>query len=429
MNIDNDSSAKTDEQPSTDESDSLTFIQNLSQTSSWSAYEKKGEILLEDINTALSLLSNGRTSPLKYQVRTDIASLHPSSQRMLKRKATTAIDALMDCLAPVQANIPMELKSEFLKDIEVGECNILSWNQHLIHCANQNRCRQTLLGSLKKEVFIIMDWAMKFCPYHLGENCLTAGDMKNAIDALGGVMGCQAAHVQINSEVAAEATKFKNTWKGITRISNIQLRGRQVIAYKAYEVGSGNVMSEEHTKKISHSPLSSTELVVLVDFVVPKKQAGNISYKAHDLVHNVTVEMPLEINNNETIQPSSDVFSFIEPGFPRVFQTYSGLESHIILGNHQFKLNQCSAYDNMKWKESCLNIAEHATVSRDSQLTLGTPSSGIGWTIKKERKNQRFTENVKTYLRAMFNTGEQSGRKSNAEDVSRNMRVCRNENG
>ncbi|XP_052083364.1 uncharacterized protein LOC127720683 [Mytilus californianus] len=106
---DDDSSAKTDAQPSTAETDSMTFSQDLSQTSSWSTDEKKGEILLDDVNTALSLLSNGKISPLKYQVRTDIASLHPSSKRMLKRKATTAIEALMDCLAPGQASELTEL--------------------------------------------------------------------------------------------------------------------------------------------------------------------------------------------------------------------------------------------------------------------------------------------------------------------------------
>lgn len=192
-------------------------------------------------------------------------------------------------------------------------------------------------------------------------------------------------------------------------------------------------MSEEQLKKICPSPLSATEIVVISDFVVPKKEAGSITFKAHDLVTDtIAVELPVDSNHNETMQPlSNSIFTCIEPCCSRVFQTYSGLESHILLGNHQIKLNRISTYDNIKikWKESCLNIAEHATVSRDSKLTPGSPSSDMGWAIKKDRKNQRFTENVKTYLRAIFNAGEQSGRKSNADDVSRNMRVCRDENG
>ncbi|XP_063436491.1 uncharacterized protein LOC134717922 [Mytilus trossulus] len=266
-----------------------------------------------------------------------------------------------------------------------------------------------------------------------GNNVKTAGDMKNAIDSLGCVMGCQSSHVQINSQVAGEANKIKNTWKGISKISNIELREKQIIAFKAFGVGCGNVMSEEQLKKICPSQLSATEIVLISDFVVPKKEAGSITYKAHDLVTDtIAVELPVDSNHNETMQPlSNSIFTCIEPCCSRVFQTYSGLESHILLGNHQIKLNRISTYDNIKikWKESCLNIAEHATVSRDSKLTPGSPSSDMGWAIKKDRKSHRFTENVKTYLRAIFNAGEQSGRKSNADDVSRNMRVCRDENG
>jgi hypothetical protein len=48
--------------------------------------------------------------------------------------------------------------------------------------------------------------------------------MKEAIDAVEGVMGCQAAYVELNSKVAAEAVNIKTKWKGITKISNIELR-------------------------------------------------------------------------------------------------------------------------------------------------------------------------------------------------------------
>jgi hypothetical protein len=64
----------------------------------------------------------------------------------------------------------MELKSELLKDIEIAECSILSWKQHLIRSVNQDRCRQDLLQNLKNdEVLIIMDWAMKFLPLSFRE--------------------------------------------------------------------------------------------------------------------------------------------------------------------------------------------------------------------------------------------------------------------
>lgn len=52
----------------------------------------------------------------------------------------------------------------------------------------------------------------------------TAQDMKDAIDSMKGVVGCKAVLVQINSKSADEASTIKTVWKGITRISNIELR-------------------------------------------------------------------------------------------------------------------------------------------------------------------------------------------------------------
>jgi predicted site-specific integrase-resolvase len=41
----------------------------------------------------------------------------------------------------------------------------------------------------------------------------------------------------------------------------------------------------------------------------------------------------------------------------------------------------------MKWKDSCLNTAEHSIESRASQLTEDKSSLEIGWVLKKERKS------------------------------------------
>ncbi|XP_071150629.1 uncharacterized protein [Mytilus edulis] len=87
-----DSQEKTDSEPPSI---------NSSQASSWSI-EDNNDIPLENINTALSLLSNGKFSPVKHKIRNDIDSLQPSSRRALKRKATSAVEALLESLAPGQ---------------------------------------------------------------------------------------------------------------------------------------------------------------------------------------------------------------------------------------------------------------------------------------------------------------------------------------
>ncbi|CAG2210475.1 unnamed protein product [Mytilus edulis] len=573
---DDDCSAKTETQPSTAETASMTFSQDLPQTSSWSTDEKKRDIILNDVNTALSLLSNGKMSPLKYQVRTDIASLHPSSkrsqvpkqikqnrQRLPQWKVAHALDffcnplfhqvssygtkemklntgekilipevvrtvchanlvhmyqafckeadvdplsrssffeilrvcpaskrtslrgldniatdgsTTFDTLDEVKKQLKLYLTDpEVQNDLEKTEQDLHSFKLYIktdfklhtsladqcpFHCIMfalsepkdqtlQNKCTHShnmvcdrydesnlkhrtythifdqvkqdwfavvsvlehTLNTVKKQLSVLQQLTTEvimqvviiveipgyplmefqkeldifvlgitikrydfseaqdgksYCDAkiaHLrckirqyvssGNNVKTAGDMKNAIDSLGGVMGCQSAHVQINSQVAGKANKIKNTWKGISKISNIELREKQIIAFKAFGVGCGNVMSEEQLKRS----------------VLPHcLQQKSLSW----------LTLLYQKSRKHYLQ---------SPGF------------------------------------------EHATVSRDTKLTPGTPSSDMGWAIKKERKNQRFTENLKTYLRAIFNAGEQSGRKSNADDVSRNMRVCRDENG
>ena len=88
----------------------------------------------------------------------------------------------------------------------------------------------------------------------------------------------------------------------------------------------------------------------------------------------------------------------------KVVQSFSGFENHILLGNHKFVMNKCSTYDTIKnkWKESCTSIAEHSLLLRESPVVLGAPIVEMGWALKKERKKQCCTENVKVYLRGIF---------------------------
>lgn len=65
----------------------------------------------------------------------------------------------------------------------------------------------------------------KIRQYISGDNNVrTAQDMKDAKDSMKGVVGYQAVLVQINSKSADEASAIKTVWKGITKISNIELR-------------------------------------------------------------------------------------------------------------------------------------------------------------------------------------------------------------
>ena len=115
---------------------------------------------------------------------------------------------------------------------------------------------------------------------------------------------------------------------------------------------------------------------------------------------------------------------------PPSISKLSVLESHLLVGKHR-QINQSPTFDKIKleWKESCHTMTEHSLLSRGSSLEIGYPSSPMGWALKEDRRNVRFNEKVKAYLKGIFEAGERSGRKANALDISRNMRVCLDDDG
>jgi hypothetical protein len=86
---------------------------------------------------------------MKYIVRTDIALLHPSSRRMLKRKASTAIEALMECLAPGQGSKLIELISE--KKSETPVPDITTTILKLYKNTNDHNMKKQQLSILAKD--------------------------------------------------------------------------------------------------------------------------------------------------------------------------------------------------------------------------------------------------------------------------------------
>ena len=146
-----------------------------------------------------------------------------------------------------------------------------------------------------------------------------------------------------------------------------------------------------------------------------------------------SLEESSDCNDGEEVIEShtSTTFPCIEAGCSRLFQTYRGLESHILLGKHPISLHQRSVYDDVRlqWRDSCHSITEHSISSRQAAFVEGSSETPMGWALKKDRKNARFPNHVKIYLKAVFDAGENSGRKLSAADVAKNMRVCRDDEG
>ncbi|VDI38005.1 Hypothetical predicted protein [Mytilus galloprovincialis] len=243
-----------------------------------------------------------------------------------------------------------------------------------------------------------------------GSDVLTASDMKMAIDKHGGVTSCQAAYVAVDPNSLVK--KITCPIKAITKISNVRFNNDDTItAWKAFEIGNG--------KKISiNSTLNDVELNVDVhaNFTIPTQPDGIIKKPT----------MPKQTDSE------SFNISCPEIGCILYFESYSDMNNHCLLGNHEHQDHKGSTFNDIKlrWKESCFNLTEDTIKFRcETGLKQGSNEQIMGWALKKERKVVRFSDNVKSYLSNIFEEGERSGIKANPLTVVRNMRVARDENG
>ena len=53
----------------------------------------------------------------------------------------------------------------------------------------------------------------------------------------------------------------------------------------------------------------------------------------------------------------------------------------------------------------------------------------MGWALKSSPRKVRFTQEQKNFLDLKYNLGEQTGKKSSGEDVARQMRRVRGQDG
>lgn len=78
-------------------------------------------------------------------------------------------------------------------------------------------------------------------------------------------------------------------------------------------------------------------------------------------------------------------------------------------------IRHCEEKNN--WTDMCINLNSDQTVII-SDRAQETVTSSMGWALKKETRQCRFTSNVKYYLNEIFHDDEISNRKASLVDVS-----------
>ena len=227
---------------------------------------------------------------------------------------------------------------------------------------------------------------------------LTAEDMKQAIESHGGLTGCRAAVVEVNT---SQDVVKDNKIPGISLMNNFQFSEENGIrSWRAYNIGPGRLLKYRDLQ-ISAQP--DTNLKVVKPFGELTKGKGVVGGCS---------------------KTSRDIYSCHESGCVLTFKTQQEADAHMDTGKHKRELESESLYDTIrkKWAIRVTGVGvagkrQQTAVTafdEDSQSPSGTGEheNTQGWALKSTKKPSRMTDKTKTYLVNMFELGSRIGHKA-----------------
>ena len=136
----------------------------------------------------------------------------------------------------------------------------------------------------------------------------------------------------------------------------------------------------------------------------------------------------------DTHQADSLLFPCPEDRCIKSCMTHGRLEQHLMSGKHEFRrAESLSLLDRAKvsYAERLEVGGSHSEVTiMGSEIHCGSPCLPEGWACRKSTKPcHRFNPKQKRYLEGKFQNGETTQVKANPNDVSKEMRCLRDENG
>ena len=238
---------------------------------------------------------------------------------------------------------------------------------------------------------------------------LTALDMKNALQSHGGLKGCRAAVVKIDTTV--ENTSPSNKIPGISLLNNFAFTKKGIRVWRAYNVGLGKVLLYKDLEVLAQG---DTSLKVLHGFGT-SVQPGSVS--------NVQTER-------------AKIFSCSEPTCVLTFKSLAEAEAHMDTGKHLQDNEIESVYDTVKksWadrvtKMNVLTSEGFASSVDQAPSTSSKHSAEKGWALKTTKRGAKMGERARAFLIEKFTEGASGGQKADANQVAKEMKVLRGKDG
>ncbi|KXJ26035.1 hypothetical protein AC249_AIPGENE6462, partial [Exaiptasia diaphana] len=261
-----------------------------------------------------------------------------------------------------------------------------------------------------------------------GNDIVTAENLKDAILSHGGVHGVRVALVDAKE---LKAAPLQDKWEGINSLNNFlyQDDDRNVTVWRAYDIGKGKTLTWSDLKVDSKIPDSPFKV--------------SFSNGHFEGATKAPVEKPVEGKENEsedeTEIPVQDngLFSCPFEGCVKTFQRYSNLEHHMSYGKCQLKPEKRTLMDKAKviYQQKLLEGASEqpllAATSKNSPSVEAGKVEALsqGWALKVSKSGKRFNDNQKRYLDEKFTLGQDTGIKADPEQVAKDMRRAKTEDG
>eukprot|EP00105_Crassostrea_gigas_P007176 XP_011421337.1 PREDICTED: uncharacterized protein LOC105323967 [Crassostrea gigas] len=152
---------------------------------------------------------------------------------------------------------------------------------------------------------------------------------------------------------------------------------------------------------------------------------------------NIQNEMEEEQNQDQDQGPlNNDLYACPDPYCQKQYVRSANLEKHLAIGNHLYRKAEETGIDyGIKiWVEKCSAIREkyahicETVLSQSRDTGIVSLCSG-GWALKSVAKCNRFSLNVKEYVKKIFESCEKTGKRPNYAALSGELQKACDENG
>ena len=177
------------------------------------------------------------------------------------------------------------------------------------------------------------------------------------------------------------------------------------------------------------------KLLLLKDLINFPQAATNLKEEIYAFPTNSRKFMSKKVAEHAS---KSEKYECPHPTCAEEFERNSELEWHLNMYGHRAVSHNVreSLYDQIRrdWVHrfealSCNDETTTSTYKEASKKTVNHPRLSMGWALHQKGSSKRFPTNVRQYLIAKFNLGQETGRKEDPAQVAKVMRTASTADG